>query len=111
VEVVEQLGDPGSSGGAGGPGGGGAGGARIHQEDQEQQEQLILEEVVEVEQVEEQVNRRRRRIGNRYFKSKKLKSIILSASPGTNTVTTQPCGQDVASFTVSGSLTASKQIL
>jgi hypothetical protein len=32
-------------------------------------------------------------------------SIILSASPGTNTVTTQPCGQDVASFTVSGSLT------
>jgi hypothetical protein len=31
-------------------------------------------------------------------------SIILSASPGTNTVTTQPCGQDVASFTVSGSL-------
>jgi hypothetical protein len=33
-------------------------------------------------------------------------SIILSASPGTNTVTTQPCGQDVASFTVSGSLTA-----
>jgi hypothetical protein len=31
-------------------------------------------------------------------------SIGLTASPGTNTVTTQPCGQDVASFTVSGSL-------
>jgi hypothetical protein len=32
--------------------------------------------------------------------------LLLSASPGTNTVTTQPCGQDVATFTVSGSLTA-----